>query len=38
MHANGITHNDISPSNILVGSDFKFKIIDFGLAGNVSEY
>lgn len=32
MHANGIVHLDIKPENILVTSDWKVMLIDFGTA------
>ncbi len=36
-HAAGIVHRDIKPSNIMVGTQGQCWIIDFGLAGHLSE-
>ncbi len=31
-HAHGIYHHDLKPSNIIVGSDLRVRVIDFGLS------
>ena len=36
MHACGIIHNDLKPSNIMICSDRTIRVMDFGLATDVS--
>ncbi|WP_215547715.1 serine/threonine-protein kinase [Amycolatopsis sp. CA-230715] len=36
-HAAGITHRDVKPGNVLISSDGRIKLTDFGIARNVSE-
>jgi serine/threonine protein kinase len=36
MHAGGVIHNDLKPSNIMICSDQTLRIMDFGLATYVS--
>ena len=37
-HAHGVLHNDITPGNILIGSDGVVKLIDFGIASAANQY
>jgi serine/threonine protein kinase len=36
-HEAGITHRDVKPGNVLIASDGRIKLTDFGIARNVSE-
>jgi len=36
MHARDIIHRDINPSNVIIGADRVLKLVDFGLAKEVS--
>lgn len=36
-HAEGITHRDVKPGNVLVARDGRIKLTDFGIARNISE-
>ncbi|MFM7259717.1 MAG: serine/threonine-protein kinase, partial [bacterium] len=36
-HANGVVHRDLKPANILVGSNGRAKVLDFGVSGFLPE-
>src|SRR5438093_1222134 len=36
-HGAGITHRDVKPGNVLVGTDGRVKLTDFGISRNISE-
>jgi eukaryotic-like serine/threonine-protein kinase len=35
VHRNGVVHRDLKPENVMVDSDDRIKLIDFGIAGSV---